>query len=238
MKNLIEGMRKGDLEDLVLPLISVNEYESKIDEDAIVFAIYVADQDAANDLNRFIQKTPVAIIDTDISPAPDTKGYYLVFFELLNNKKLSENALSIIDEISPLVGVDKWRAQLGGEQKLKNFNQEALEKYFDKNNKVTESIKNFLTDSNLTSVSIHQDNIRLRGIGYQAECKIMGFGNSEKVLSGLRLNEAREDLSFHASALTRRIGAMLGESWQTALFGSIMTLRQIETPNVVLAIKI
>jgi hypothetical protein len=58
---LYEGMWSGDLADLVQPLVSIDEYASKIDPNAIAVGFYVQDKDAADDLNRFIQK--VASVD-------------------------------------------------------------------------------------------------------------------------------------------------------------------------------
>lgn len=89
---LTEGMRRGDLADLVLPLISVDEYDSKVDEkEAIVFGFYVHDRGAADDLNRFLQKSAVPLLDTEVSPAPDQHGFYMVFIEFLDNDRLPQN---------------------------------------------------------------------------------------------------------------------------------------------------
>ena len=41
MAQLNEGLKELDLQDLVLPLVSVDEYESKIDEEAIVVAFFI-----------------------------------------------------------------------------------------------------------------------------------------------------------------------------------------------------
>ena len=68
MVNLVEGLKEGDLEELLIPMISIDEYESKLDDDSIVVAFYVRDRDPSYDLNRFIQKGASAILDTDVSP--------------------------------------------------------------------------------------------------------------------------------------------------------------------------
>ena len=100
MAKINEGMRAGDLADLVLPMISVDEYESKIDDSSIVIGFYIHDQDAASDLNRFLQKSPIQIIDTEISPAPDQHGYYIVFVELINDRRIAKNIADILAEVS------------------------------------------------------------------------------------------------------------------------------------------
>ncbi|RYD66041.1 MAG: hypothetical protein EOP83_05980, partial [Verrucomicrobiaceae bacterium] len=120
-KRLLEGMREGDLEDLILPLISVDEYESKIDDDAIVLGFYVSEADAAEDLNRFLQRSPIELLDTEISPAPDAQGFYMVFVELLNNKMLPENITALLEEVAAVSNIESWKMQVRGFDDLEAY---------------------------------------------------------------------------------------------------------------------
>lgn len=129
MTTLNEGMLGGDLEDLVLPMISVDEFVSKVGDDAIVFGFYVSDRDGAVDLNRFIQKSPLKILDTEISPAPDQRGFYVVFFEILINDRLPEVVGELLKEIEPLVMIEKWKMQIRGQDDLLPFSEKTLTKY-------------------------------------------------------------------------------------------------------------
>lgn len=128
-ETLNEGMRAGDLEDLVLPMLTVDEFNSKVGDDAIVFGFYVNDRDAAMDLNRFIQKSPVKLLDTEISPAPDQRGFYLVFFEILLNDRMPEQVEELLKEVKPLVKIEKWKLQIRGQEDLIEFSREVIEKY-------------------------------------------------------------------------------------------------------------
>jgi 23S rRNA U2552 (ribose-2'-O)-methylase RlmE/FtsJ len=123
---LYEGMWVGDLADLVQPLVSIDEYASKIDKDAIAIGFYVHDKDAAEDLNRFVQKSPVSIIDSDVSPAPDQRGFYIVFVELTFNDRLVSNITSLLDEISPLVSVEEWQMKVRNIEGLVKYDGEKL----------------------------------------------------------------------------------------------------------------
>ena len=107
-----EGMRGGDLEDLVLPMMSVDEFVSKVSDDAMVFGFFVSDKDAANDLNRFIQKSPIKLLDTEVSPAPDQRGFYVLFFEVMRSERLPSIVASVLEEIEPLVKIEKWKMQI------------------------------------------------------------------------------------------------------------------------------
>lgn len=130
-----------DLVDLVQPMVSIDEYESKIDKDSIVIGFYVSDIDASKDLNRFILRSTVSIIDSEVSPAPDQKGYYMVFVEILKNDRLSDNIDYLLDEIKPLVDVDTWLVNCRGAKKSFNYDKAKLEmilKYNDKNDKLND----------------------------------------------------------------------------------------------------
>ncbi len=132
--NLSEGMRIGDLEDMVLPLISLDEYQSKITsgDEAIVLGLFVQDVQAADDLNRFIQKSAIDILDTERSPAPDQTGYFFVFVELPNNARLGDNIASILEEIGPLTGIEKWQVRLRGAKRIMPFDSEQIDRIFER----------------------------------------------------------------------------------------------------------
>lgn len=127
-----EGLREGDLVDLVLPMISVDEYESKLSDKAVVIAFYVGDEEPARDLNRFIQKSPIDLIDTDISPAPNPDGYYLVFVEMMADGEVAEKIVNLCGTISQLVSVKEWSASLYGKDDPIPLSVEGLKGYFDK----------------------------------------------------------------------------------------------------------
>jgi hypothetical protein len=108
MSYLIEGLKEGDLKDLILPIISLDEYESKVDDDAIVAGFYVLYRDPAKDLNRFIQKSATYILDTDTSPAPTEEGYYMVFLELPRNDTFPEALIEILGTLKGLTDIEHW----------------------------------------------------------------------------------------------------------------------------------
>ena len=137
---LREGMWAGDLDDMVQPIITIDEYDSKIDQTAIVIGFYINDFDAAKDLNRFIQKSPVSIIDSNVSPAPDQRGYYIVFVEIPFNDRIVPNISSLVEEISPLVNVDSWLFKTRNIKKARPFDADILAKCL-KINKIQDAIK-------------------------------------------------------------------------------------------------
>lgn len=228
--NLTEGMRGGDLEDLVLPLISVDEYESKIDDSAIVVGFYVNEHGAAEDLNRFIQKSPVEIIDTEISPAPDQHGYFMVFVELLKNARLARNVTEILDEVSPLTNVTHWKMQVRDHTDLIPFTEEAFtdaveaivgddDQEDEKGDPVKEAILEFLTPSDLSDAAFEGEQIILESAGTQFAFTVVGFGHYEQVLVEHGLGEAPLGLDLIDVARANKLTTMLGEGWSVHRVG-------------------
>jgi hypothetical protein len=234
-------MRSKDLEDLVLPLISVDEFESKINDDAMVFGFYVNDHDAAFDLNRFIQKSPGAIIDTEVSPAPDQRGYYVVFFEILTNAKVAGIVAQIIDEVSPLVNIDNWQMQVRGQDDLIDFSEEKLAKYVEhvvnkpksrEEKKKTEGhVLSFLHASGLSGVRMEGRDLIFEGFGTRMAFEIVDFGDADRIIENRFHGEA---MSMVMSDIARviRVERMLGEGWNVTRIGDLNLLERDDQDDV------
>lgn len=108
-RKLSEGLHQGDLRDLVLPVISVDEFDSKIDEEAIVVAFFVNDDLPAKDLMFFIEQSYVELLDTEVSPAPNEEGYFLVFVEFLRNDEFPEILVNLLNSLNGLTKIKKWK---------------------------------------------------------------------------------------------------------------------------------
>lgn len=232
MKHILEGLREGDLEDIVLPLISVDEYQSKIDDEAIVFAFFVKDQDGAKDLNRFIQKSPASLLDTDISPAPNQKGYYLVFVELLKNDLLPKTIETILEEVSPLVGIEHWNMRVRGVDKLLPVTRKLLAKHFgDKEQEaVAESVTHYLTKSDLSDVETQGRSIDLVRDGRRMSFDLVEY----KEADDHALFETPTSLTFADVALLRRLEIMLGEGWVVGGTSDSVMLRHRDENNIII----
>jgi len=104
-----EGLFEGDLQGLILPVVSLYEYDAKIEPSAIVLAFYAKHVEAAEDLSIFIEKSAIdAVLDTEVSAAPNENGVYLVFIEL--SKDISaKTVMDIIELCEHLCDVDNWK---------------------------------------------------------------------------------------------------------------------------------
>ena len=124
------GLLEGDLDYLILPLIEIDTFESKISNSkAIVIAFYVFEQDPAKDLERFIEKDPVAVLDTETSPAPTEDGYYVVFVELDRDNNFPELTRKIVESISNLTNVKKWQFKTLNDDTIYDLSEETLSEH-------------------------------------------------------------------------------------------------------------
>lgn len=226
MRNLIEGLRHGDLEDLVLPFISLDEYESNIDDTAIVVGFYVNEKGAAEDLNRFIQRSSVELLDTQISPAPDSKGYYMVFVELLNNSKLPENVEGILEEVASLTKIENWKMKVRGLDDLVPFDTDEIRKAVaePEADPVKESALAALAQSDLHDARFEAGSLILESTRHAYSFEFVGFGDQEQMIDAHKLDSAASDLTISAVIASRNLEAVLGEGWTAHRIGEFDVL--------------
>ena len=244
MANLNEGMRPSDLEDLVLPMISVDEYESKIDDDAVVIGFYVGDRDAAEDLNRFIQKSPVVLLDTEVSPAPDQHGYYLVFVELLNDVRIVTNLEAILEEVSPLMGDADWQMRVRGLDEVMPFSKKVLTKHFnelrdenidgDTEDETEGRVLEFFVASDLSNALLENNYLTLEGTGGTFRGELVGFDEAETIMVTHGLTESAVSLDLNDIALTLQMTRLLGEGWLSSRYADHMILQRVGSESCVL----
>ena len=110
MHRVDEGLIRHALEHLVMPLVTIDEFESKIDDRrVIVTGFYVTDQDPAVDLSIFVEKSSIRPLDTEVSPAPTDDGYYLVFVEMTRNEEYPTRVVQMCEQVSNLTNTKKWQ---------------------------------------------------------------------------------------------------------------------------------
>lgn len=110
--NIFEGLTLHSLDHLILPLISIDEYESKIsDKRAIVVGFFVREENPAIDLSNFIDRSSYPILDTEVSPAPTTDGHFMVFVEIQRDKNFPKILVDITKEVKNLCEIKSWSFQ-------------------------------------------------------------------------------------------------------------------------------
>lgn len=142
-KMLLENLFKGDLKGILKTVISVDDFESKIDDDTIVLAFYCTHEDGAEDLAVFLERSSVSrIIDTEVSSTTNKDGDYLVFVEL-NKDKDTEIMMNSIDKIIELCNIMIGEDQAEWRIKNMRYLKKKLIKY--NSNNIKEILKKVLS---------------------------------------------------------------------------------------------
>ena len=243
MANLFEGLKEGDLEDLVLPLVSIDEYESKLDDDSIVVAFFVLDRDPAQDLNRFIQKGAASILDTDVSPAPDEDGYYMVFVEFLRDQNTPEKIVSTLESINGLTNIKNWKANIydvdvavpADSENLHNYLRlESAENHEGHEDEVDESLTEFFRQSDLDNLVVEGRKVTLEARGVSVELQLVDLGNQDAVFENNAVLGSATRLDEAANANCRRLQRMLGDFWLTEQRGDYLLINHALRESVAL----
>jgi len=130
MKTVSEGVKRKSLEHLIQPVLSIDEYESKIsDKRVIVVGFFCGDKDPANDLSDFIDSSSLPILDTEVSPAPTPDGYYVVWVEIARSKKFPGIVKNLLKEVDNLTNIDDWKFQCPAQQDAVELDDENILQY-------------------------------------------------------------------------------------------------------------
>jgi hypothetical protein len=133
-KQLNEGVKYNELQSLVLSKVSIADFEPKVASvnEVTVISFYAKDERPAEDLARFLEKSAVDILDTEVSPVADEDNYYLVFVEVMN-ENLMYKVFAMLEDVSRLVAIDDWKIDFHNGKSL-NISSDDINNWL-KNNK-------------------------------------------------------------------------------------------------------
>lgn len=105
-------LKANDLQNMIYPIISVDEYQPKMNDENIVVCFQVLDSyDAAYDLSSFLEKCPVDILDTEAPETPNLDGRYNVFVEFAREMDFPKKFNEMIEDIERLSNKQSWQIQ-------------------------------------------------------------------------------------------------------------------------------
>ena len=127
---LNENLEYGDLKRLVHDELHIDEYKSKMGDDAdvCVLSFKVSGKEPSMDLVNFIEKGYEFVLDADVSSGEKEGGDYLVFVELERTKELPEQIMRLLGDIKNLTEVDpsEWRVVYRKSDKEHDLTEEVL----------------------------------------------------------------------------------------------------------------
>lgn len=238
MNKLFEGLREGDLEDLVIGEITIDEYESKIDnEQSIVVGFYVDDKEPADDLRSFIEKSSTDLLDAEVSPAPDEDGYYIVFAEFPRKKQFPHDLVEVVKSMEMITGISEWTFTVYKKKGTFELTEENVKKYVNLNPKKVKSqekedgytpedeaededdgdeLANFLNESILDKIIIRKNVLILEKYGVERRFGIISFGDLDDVIAKHQLYEEEYSLTFEGKKKRKEIVEMFGSNWDSS----------------------
>jgi hypothetical protein len=104
-------VKYGEMENLVSPTISVDEYKPKIGEanETVVVAFEVDYEQPARDLSNLIETDVIENLDVDVSQGPNDQGKYLVFVEFARDPEVTNKIINIAKTASNVTGINEWK---------------------------------------------------------------------------------------------------------------------------------
>lgn len=124
-------VKYGEMDGLVTPIISIDEYKPKIGEvhDTVVVAFEVKFEQAAHDLSNLLETDVTENLDVDISQGPGKDGTYIVFIEFKRDQELIDKILSITKTVSNVTSKTKWKFNYYKGEKALPLSKENLIKF-------------------------------------------------------------------------------------------------------------
>jgi hypothetical protein len=217
-QQLNEGLRPGDLQDLIEPTFYVDKFRSKMgeDRDVCVVSFLVKDRLPARDMMEFIEKGYQFVLDADVSSGEDNNGGYTVFVELERQADLHKNIKEIIEGLKRLTKINEWSFRYH-----KNFEThelgENLEKVIPNNANEydglmtrikTESIKKFFNKTLMDDLKLNSDIITIyKPFNQKLQFKLVAQDSIENILEGATSQIQVDDKSMsEVFWLTKVIG--------------------------------
>lgn len=233
------GLKAGDLEDLVSHIISVDEFESKIDNDkAIVVGFKVDDKEPAQDLSRFIEKSAVDLMDTEVSGAPDTDGKYVVFVEYARDREFPSNLCTTLESMENLTGIKKENYRFTAYKKKgeHEVEEDILRRKvrLKPMPKKDDAIVDFLGDSGLDDATIADGKLTIVKNGKELCYEVVDLMSADKLFSHYKLDGLPFTMNETARVHSRDMYKMLGAGYTTNLIKGFLLVSKANTEKALL----
>lgn len=120
MKQLTEGLDYRDLENQVIPIVSIDEYSAKMgtDDEIITLAFAVKGEQAAKDLSNWFERGYDYVLDSQVSTGEISRNKYLVFVEMLRRLAAPERIVELLDDLKTLTSLDlsDWKIKINDDE--------------------------------------------------------------------------------------------------------------------------
>jgi len=159
-KTINEGFSVGDLELVLDPVFTIDEFSSKVgnDDDVTVLSFIVRDKRAAFDLVDFLERGYKFVLDADVSNDNTDIGKYYVFVEMQRKYELPKNILRILSDLrgSSKIKLNEWKFRYVTDDKFRPVSEQEIYNHVPLSAKayrrvVTDPLKNVQTLAGIES---------------------------------------------------------------------------------------
>ena len=107
---IYEGLKAGDLEGVVSPRFSIDQYKSKMgdDKNILVLGFVVDGQAPAKDLERFAEVGYNSILDADATPGTLEDGKHRVFVEFARKPEVIKQIAGFLEDLKKLTNIEEF----------------------------------------------------------------------------------------------------------------------------------
>lgn len=221
------GLRYKELEGMVLPLISIDEFEPKSGtaEEVIVIALFTRDELPAYDLDDFIDKGIVEFLDSEVSPNPNEEGQYLVFVEFKRQPNFWNKLFDLVKDIENVTGKMDWQVQPYLVDRLYDLKDVELqqvvmvrEEDYVPRSEYSPTLEDFVSDSDILTFESDETHLKIGGPHGSILVEYVDLGDTEAVSKKLELQESHIDLGTSATATALR--SIFGKNWDVTSIDS------------------
>lgn len=223
-------IRHGDLKDTILPEIMVDSFSPKTgkEDEVIVVAFKAIDELPANDLDTFLERGALDILDVEVSENPDVDMHFYIFVELRRANTFPDKLRELIKDVENLTGKldwkivpydddsgaaylledPTWETSIILEPKVKTIQNDLEELETQLNMKKAETYESFFKNSDLLTLTINHNIINLN----EHRFKIVDFDDDRKLIESNNLS-GKPIRMFERNSTLRGIKHALGDGW-------------------------
>lgn len=224
--------RHGDLKDMVIPLISIDEFTPKTGDDSevIVVTFFCKDELPAYDLDDFIDKGLVDILDSEVSPNPNDDGFWLVFVEFKRQANFWYKLFELVKDVENLTTDLNWEVQAYKQPRLYDLKDKTLRETIPT---TEDDYREIRTETDITEYFensalenfVFGDTVIFENQYTSLMFDYVDFGPEEKVYTRQRLEECAFDFQ-KTSPKALALKSLLGEGWSISLLDDYIIVQQ------------
>ena len=217
-----EGLKAGDLDGVVSPQFSVDQYKSKMGEDKniMVLALTVDGLAPSKDLERFAETGYKEVMDADATPGTLEDGKHRVFVEFQRVEEVDQHILKFLEDLKKLTNIEIFeftyhkrtvpyeasaknladvlpRTPIAYTQKINSLKLGEVKDFFDKF-----AMMEFKLDNNIISVKKHSLNSTQDLLKFE----LHAFGETKMIMNEVKAFSIDQNAIAECLHLTKYFG--------------------------------